>query len=149
TKVERVLLTVETGMTVPLLLLVPARPDGPKPSVAVVVSQAGKAALLRERAADGAALLAGGVAVCLPDRRGTGERSLRTGRGRAGRGDLSVVQQREEGGREGGRAVARRGGRAGVAGAARGAGRGPAAPRGRFVAPGDPAANGLRRAARR
>src|SRR5207248_1696873 len=44
TKVERVLLIVESGITVPLLLLVPQRPDGRKPPVVVAVAQAGEAA---------------------------------------------------------------------------------------------------------
>jgi cephalosporin-C deacetylase-like acetyl esterase len=78
--IERFLLTTEPGIVVPLLLL---RPEGagkkPVPAV-VAVSQAGKAALLHERSADVAALLEGGVAVCLADVRGTGE--TRSGRDR-------------------------------------------------------------------
>jgi cephalosporin-C deacetylase-like acetyl esterase len=80
--VERILLTSEPGITVPLLLFLPARSGDRKPAVVVGVCQEGKGALLRERAADVAALLDAGVAVCLPDVRGTGETGLGTGRGR-------------------------------------------------------------------
>src|SRR5262249_24940539 len=83
-KVERVLVTVEPGVVVPLLLLVPQKPGGRKPPVTVAVCQAGKAALLRERASDLAALLTAGVAVCLPDVRGTGASVRGGGRGRTG-----------------------------------------------------------------
>ncbi len=81
-KVERVLLTAEPGITVPLFLLIPGRSNGSKPPVVVAVAQAGKAGLLRERAADVAGLLAGGAAVCLPDVRGTGESRPGPERGR-------------------------------------------------------------------
>jgi cephalosporin-C deacetylase-like acetyl esterase len=81
--VERVLLNAEPGITVPLLLLLPKRSDGQKVPVVVAVCQAGKAALLRERASDVAALLDAGVAVCLPDVRGTGETGFGRGRGRS------------------------------------------------------------------
>jgi hypothetical protein len=80
---ERILLTVEPGTTVPLLLLLPQHAADKKAVVVVAVCQAGKGALLRERAADVAALLEGGVAVCLPDVRGTGETGLGNGRGRS------------------------------------------------------------------
>jgi dienelactone hydrolase len=82
--VERVLLATGTGIRLPLLLLLP--PGAQKrPPVVVAVSQAGKSALLRQRAAEVAALLEGGVAVCLPDVRGTGESGLGKGRGRTSR----------------------------------------------------------------
>lgn len=80
--VERIQLTVEPGIVVPLLLLLPERSGPQKPPVVVAVCQAGKSALLKERATDVAALLEGGVAVCLPEVRGTGESGLGSGRGR-------------------------------------------------------------------
>jgi dienelactone hydrolase len=80
--VERLLLTVEPGIVVPALLLLPPRDGDRRVPVVVAVAQAGKAALLRERAADLATLLDGGVAVCLPDVRGTGETELGRARGR-------------------------------------------------------------------
>ncbi len=79
--VERVLLTTAPGFEVPILLLTP-RPARQKLPVVVAVCQPGKSALLRQRSAEVAALLEGGVAVCLPDVRGTGESSLGSARGR-------------------------------------------------------------------
>jgi cephalosporin-C deacetylase-like acetyl esterase len=71
--VERLTLEVEPGVTVPVLLLVPAhRPDRRLP-VVLGVAEAGKEAFLKQRAAALAELLTGGAAVCLPDVRGTGE----------------------------------------------------------------------------
>jgi hypothetical protein len=69
-QVEAVSLTVEEGIQVPLLLLLPqSKPAG----VVVAVAQGGKERFLTDRAAELAALLQAGVAVCLPDLRGTGE----------------------------------------------------------------------------
>ncbi len=69
--VERYALETEPGITVPLLLI---RPEaaGPRP-VVVMVSQAGRAAFLKDRAGAVAEFLKAGVAVCLVDVRGTGE----------------------------------------------------------------------------
>jgi hypothetical protein len=72
--VERVGLEVEPGIRVPLLLLLPSGSAAVR-RVVVAVCQEGKAALLRERSREIAALVAGGAAVCLPDVRGTGETS--------------------------------------------------------------------------
>jgi dienelactone hydrolase len=80
--VEHLVLTVEPGIKVPLLLLLPKHPVKSKAPVVVAVCQSGKTALLHQRAEDVAALLEGGVAVCLPDIRGTGESSVGSGRGR-------------------------------------------------------------------
>jgi hypothetical protein len=79
---ERLVLTVEPGITVPVLLLLPGHEENKKAPVVVAVCQAGKGPLLRKRAADVAALLEAGVAICLPDVRGTGETSPGGGRGR-------------------------------------------------------------------
>jgi hypothetical protein len=81
-RIERLRLTVEPEIVVPVLLLasadVPRRRGGsPRPpacqAVVVAFSQQGKEHFLRERAGEIAALVAGGVTVCLPDLRGTGE----------------------------------------------------------------------------
>jgi cephalosporin-C deacetylase-like acetyl esterase len=72
---RHIALEVEPGITIPLLLLVPERNQNetlPCP-VVVGVSQAGKQRFLRERKAAIAELLQAGIAVCLPDVRGTGE----------------------------------------------------------------------------
>jgi cephalosporin-C deacetylase-like acetyl esterase len=68
----RIPLEPERGITIPLLLLVPPHSDR-KPPVVVAFAQEGKQLLLKQRAESIAALLAHGVAVCLPDLRGTGE----------------------------------------------------------------------------
>jgi hypothetical protein len=69
--VERVLLEVETGITVPVVLLLPERRD--RVPFVVSVSQHGKRRFLNERAGEIAELLSAGVAVALVDVRGTGE----------------------------------------------------------------------------
>jgi hypothetical protein len=71
--VERVALEVEPGIVVPLLLLVPPRAGGARLPVVIGVAEHGKQAFFKERADVIAELLKGGVAVCLPDVRGTGE----------------------------------------------------------------------------
>lgn len=72
-RVERLHLTTEPGIVVPTLLLVPPTPKGKRPPVVVAVSQHGKAEVLKQRTTEVASLLRAGVAVCLPDVRGTGE----------------------------------------------------------------------------
>ncbi|MGH9469229.1 MAG: hypothetical protein ACRD1N_02670 [Terriglobia bacterium] len=77
-------LSLETGqgIEVPMLLLLPRRyapfphalPAPPAP-VVVAVSEAGKGRFLADRASQIGALLQDGIAVCLPDVRGTGETS--------------------------------------------------------------------------
>jgi cephalosporin-C deacetylase-like acetyl esterase len=78
---NRILFEVEPGVVVPMLLLVPPSKEKTKPPVVVAVAQQGKAELLKGRGDVVAALLEAGVAVCLPDVRGTGETSP-GGRGR-------------------------------------------------------------------
>lgn len=75
---ERVVLQVEPGIVVPLLLLRPTEASGPMP-VVVGVAHPGKERFLRHRAEAIAGLLANGVAVCLPDVRGTGETDFEGG----------------------------------------------------------------------
>jgi cephalosporin-C deacetylase-like acetyl esterase len=77
--IERLALEVDPGVLVPLILL---RPAADKPSVVIAVSQHGKEVFLKERPEPIAELLASGIAVCLPDVRGTGESSPDDSRGR-------------------------------------------------------------------
>lgn len=80
--IERLSLEVEPGIVVPMLVLRPTGID--KPPAVIAVSQHGKEKFLQERAGPIAELLASGIAVCLPDVRGTGETSPDDGRGRNG-----------------------------------------------------------------
>lgn len=79
-KVDRVVLEVEPGIVVPLLVLRPAKANGRAP-VVVGVAQAGKAAFVKDRAADVQQLVEHGALVVLPDLRGTGESRSGTSRG--------------------------------------------------------------------
>jgi dienelactone hydrolase len=70
--VERFVLQVEERIVVPAIVLMP--PGGSqRPPLVVGVAEEGKQALLKHRADEVAALLKAGIAVCLPDLRGTGE----------------------------------------------------------------------------
>jgi dienelactone hydrolase len=80
--VDRLALEVEPGIVVPLVLLTPRRPSTGRRPVVVAVAQAGKQAFLDRRAGAIADILAAGIAVCLPDLRGTGETKPDDGRGR-------------------------------------------------------------------
>jgi hypothetical protein len=71
--VEGITVEVEPNITVPLLLFRPAVKSGIRMPVVVGVGEAGKAAFLEQRPNEITALLRKGVAVCLPDVRGTGE----------------------------------------------------------------------------
>jgi hypothetical protein len=75
--VERIVLEVEPGIVVPLLLISGLNDAGRRPPIVVAVAQSGKEDFLRQRADDIARLVTSGMAVCLPDLRGTGE--TRTG----------------------------------------------------------------------
>jgi cephalosporin-C deacetylase-like acetyl esterase len=75
TEVEAVALTVEPEVTVPLLLLKPSSARGQRVPVVVAVGEGGKDLFLAERSPEIESLLIGGIAVCLPDLRGTGETS--------------------------------------------------------------------------
>lgn len=74
-RVERIHLRTEPGIVVPVLLLVPAQQSDSRIPVVVAVAQHGKQEFLRQQSEPIAELLAAGVAVCLPDLRGTGETS--------------------------------------------------------------------------
>jgi dienelactone hydrolase len=71
--VERNALEVEPEIVVPVVLLLPASPQGARHPVVLALAQGGKQAFLEHRAEAIAELLDGGVAVCLVDVRGTGE----------------------------------------------------------------------------
>ncbi len=79
-RVERIQLGTESGIIVPVLLLVPT--SAPPQRVVVAAAQSGKQAFLRHRNVEIAELLTSGAAVCLLDVRGTGETDLGDGRGR-------------------------------------------------------------------
>ncbi|MFQ5808049.1 MAG: alpha/beta hydrolase family protein, partial [Armatimonadota bacterium] len=71
---ERLVLETEPGIVVPVLILMPADAAQPPP-VVIAVAHEGKEKLLRERAGEIGRLLGAGIAVCLPDVRGTGATS--------------------------------------------------------------------------
>ena len=81
-RIERTILEVESGIPVPLLLLRPLPEDRATGAVVVAVAHAGKQDFLDQRAAEIAALLEAGIAVCLPEVRGTGETRLQAPRQR-------------------------------------------------------------------
>jgi len=81
--VERLHLQTEAGIVVPVVLLVPQRKDARAP-VVLGLAQEGKQEFLRRRAEPIASLLSAGIAVCLPDVRGTGETAPGDGRDRRG-----------------------------------------------------------------
>jgi dienelactone hydrolase len=83
-QVERLLLTGERNVRLPVLLLTPARPrqSGQRPPLVVGLSQHGKSGFLEHRSDLLAQLLDAGIAVCLPDLRGCGESRPGDGRGR-------------------------------------------------------------------
>lgn len=76
------LVVVSEGNTLPAIWLKPNQTGAQDMAVVVGVSQAGKAAFLQQRSHEIAALLAGGVSVCLLDLRETGEVLGDKGRGR-------------------------------------------------------------------
>lgn len=82
--VERLALETDSGITVPLLLFLPAAREGKPSPVVVAVAQEGKAGFLHHRSKEIAQLLAGGAAVALPDVRGVGETRTGADRGRTG-----------------------------------------------------------------
>ncbi len=79
--VEAIAIETDPGISVPMLLLKPARP---RPPIVVAVAQDGKDRFLKSRTAEIQALLDAGVAVCLADVRATGETSPSTDRGDGG-----------------------------------------------------------------
>jgi cephalosporin-C deacetylase-like acetyl esterase len=84
---EAISLEVEDGIRVPLLLLLPAA--GQTHGAVVAVAYGGKDRFIAGRAADLETLLRAGLAVCLPDVRGTGE----TASGEAEDSDSGMAQR--------------------------------------------------------
>jgi dienelactone hydrolase len=77
------------SIAIPVQLVVPKTPMAGKP-VVVAISQGGKRGFLKHRSEIISRLLSAGIAVCMPDLRGTGEmRTTGTGRGRTS-SDTSV-----------------------------------------------------------
>jgi cephalosporin-C deacetylase-like acetyl esterase len=81
-RVERFVIGGQRAVVVPCLALWPPQNSGETAPLVVMFCQQGKAALLRERADAIAELLQRGIAVCLPDLRGTGETAPEGDRGR-------------------------------------------------------------------
>jgi dienelactone hydrolase len=82
-RVERTILETEPGIVAPVLILTASDRPRDKPGRAIVaIAEPGKAALLRERAAQIDELLKQGFLVALPDLRGMGETGWRGSRGR-------------------------------------------------------------------
>ena len=85
---QRIVLEVEREIVVPLLLLTPTASAGQRAATASGVSgivlataQEGKASFLQSRGQEVAHLLRDGIAVCLPELRGTGETATSDARG--------------------------------------------------------------------
>jgi cephalosporin-C deacetylase-like acetyl esterase len=70
---EGITISVEPDITIPLLLFLPQTNHAVRPPVAVGVAEGGKELFMASRSQEIATLLKKGVAVCLPDVRGTGE----------------------------------------------------------------------------
>jgi len=70
---EGITLQVEPGIVVPLLLLRPSTGASTRTPVVVAVAEGGKEAFFEYRSGEIESLLKSGIAVCLPDVRGTGE----------------------------------------------------------------------------
>ena len=77
--VEGITLQVEPGIVVPLLLLHPSTAGTARTPVVVAVAEGGKEGFFEYRAGEIEALVKSGVAVCLPDLRGTGETAPNSG----------------------------------------------------------------------
>jgi len=69
--VERIVLEVDQGIVVPALVALPGESE--IAGVVLALAQEGKGRFLKERSAEIEKLLKAGLAVCLPDLRGTGE----------------------------------------------------------------------------
>lgn len=78
---EGITLATEPEIVVPLLLLRPLNAPDKRIPVVVIVSEGGKERILSERRSEIDTLLKSGIAVCLPDVRGTGETSPDTRHG--------------------------------------------------------------------
>lgn len=88
-RIERHHLVTDPGIVVPMLLLVPPQAKREKVPVVIGVAQHGKQAIVNGRADVVAAILRNGMAVALPDVRGTGETS--PGMARDRRGPMTAI----------------------------------------------------------
>src|SRR5262249_38336976 len=86
---EAMSLTVEDGIAVPFLLILPKKQPAP---VVVAIAQEGKERFLANRTKEIEALLRAGIAVCLPEVRATGETAPAT---RADGGAYNRIAQME------------------------------------------------------
>jgi hypothetical protein len=80
--VQRVTLETEDGFLLPILTLWPPRDGNAKHPAVIALAQTGKDGFLKHRSVEIAELLTAGVAVVLPDLRGTGETRAGDDRGR-------------------------------------------------------------------
>jgi cephalosporin-C deacetylase-like acetyl esterase len=90
-EVEGAVLEIEGGIPVPMMILRP-KTAAPAPLV-IAVAQGGKSRFLANRAPELARLIAAGIAVCLPDVRGTGETSPSEDRNRDGGAPHGLAQR--------------------------------------------------------
>lgn len=92
-RIEKLVMSGEREIRIPLLLLHPSNPSEGKFPLTVFVAQAGKDHLLKDRAEAIAELLKNGVAVGLADLRGMGETQPGSGRSRqSGATSLSATE---------------------------------------------------------
>ncbi len=92
-RIEKFVMTGDRQIRVPVLLLIPSHTTDQKLPVTIIVAETGKDRLLKERAEVIAALLEKGVAVCLPDLRGSGE--TESGRGRSRQSEATSLSATE------------------------------------------------------
>lgn len=78
----RASLVTDPGITIPMLILQPAKTAGKDAHVVIGLAQAGKQGFLQHRSKEILKLLQHGHSVCLPDLRGTGETRPNGDRGR-------------------------------------------------------------------
>ena len=92
--VEKLSVQTEEGIVVPTLVITPRNNSGAVAPVVIAVAQAGKEPFIKQRSSQLADLLEAGIAICLPDVRGTGETRSGSARGRTSNDtNLSVNMQ--------------------------------------------------------
>ncbi len=79
--VEALAIETAPGITLPMLILKPARAATKRAAAVLAIAEGGKARFLSERGATVNALLRNGFEICLPDVRGTGEVAATSSRG--------------------------------------------------------------------
>ena len=78
--VEALVIETESGITLPVLVLKPVHPAANRAPAVLAIAEGGKAGFLAQRSGELATLLRKGVAICLPDVRGTGEMAATSSR---------------------------------------------------------------------